>query len=58
VHRCCDEAAGPGQPVSTAPAIADELISRQVGLDEAHDAFTGLAAHVGTPGKVLVRLDR
>jgi L-iditol 2-dehydrogenase len=46
------------QWISTAPAIADELISRQVGLDEAHDAFTGLAAHDGTPGKVLVRLDR
>jgi L-iditol 2-dehydrogenase len=46
------------QWISTAPAIADELISRQVGLDEAQAAFTGLAAHDGTPGKVLVRLDR
>jgi threonine dehydrogenase-like Zn-dependent dehydrogenase len=45
------------QWIATAPDVAAELISRQVRLDEAHDAFTGLAAHDGTPGKVLVRLD-
>jgi threonine dehydrogenase-like Zn-dependent dehydrogenase len=45
------------QWISTAPAVAAELISRQVRLDEAPAAFTGLAGHDGTPGKVLVRLD-
>ena len=44
--------------ISTGRAVAGDLISRQVGLDQAHDAFTGLAAQDGTPGKVLVRLDR
>lgn len=42
--------------VRAAPDIADALISRIVPLDEAPDAFTSLAAHDGTPGKVLVRL--
>jgi threonine dehydrogenase-like Zn-dependent dehydrogenase len=46
------------QWISTRPAVAAELISRQVGLDEAPAAFTSLAAHDGTPGKVLVRFDR
>jgi threonine dehydrogenase-like Zn-dependent dehydrogenase len=45
------------QWISTAPAVAAALISRQVGLDEAPTTFTGLAGHDGTPGKVLVRLD-
>lgn len=38
------------------PAAA--LISRQVPLDEAPQAFVDLARPDGTPGKVLVRLDR
>jgi threonine dehydrogenase-like Zn-dependent dehydrogenase len=44
--------------IATAPAVAAELISREVPLAEAGAAFTALAAHDGTPGKVLVRLDR
>ena len=43
--------------ISTSPEVAADLISRQVGLEEAPAAFTGLATHDGTPGKVLVRLD-
>jgi threonine dehydrogenase-like Zn-dependent dehydrogenase len=46
------------QWISTRPAVAGELISRQVGLDEAPAAFTSLAARDGTPGKVLVRFDQ
>lgn len=38
--------------------LAGRLISRQVPLDEGPEAFAQLAAHDGTPGKVLVRLDR
>lgn len=40
------------------PELAGRLISRQVPLDEAAHAFADLAAHDGTPGKVIVRLDR
>jgi threonine dehydrogenase-like Zn-dependent dehydrogenase len=43
--------------VAAAPRELAELISREVSLDDAHDAFTGLARMDGTPGKVLVRLD-
>lgn len=41
---------------STAPEELRELVSRQVSLEEANEAFIGLAARDGTPGKVLVRL--
>ena len=41
--------------VSTNPAELGELISREVSLDEGADAFAKLAAHDGTPGKVLIR---
>ena len=34
-----------------------ELISREVPLEQAHDAFVGLAKIDGTAGKVLVRFD-
>ncbi|MGV8882459.1 MAG: zinc-dependent alcohol dehydrogenase [Rhodoglobus sp.] len=44
--------------IASAPEVAGELISREVTLAEAHGAFVGLAAHDGTPGKVLVRLDK
>lgn len=44
--------------VSTAPSVLRELISRQVPLAEANDAFLTLASNDGTAGKVLVRLDR
>lgn len=44
--------------MSGSPAVAADLISRVVPLDEAQDAFTALASHDGTPGKILVRLDR
>jgi threonine dehydrogenase-like Zn-dependent dehydrogenase len=44
--------------MSGSPAVAADLISRVVSLDEAPGAFTALAAHDGTPGKVLVRLGR
>lgn len=43
--------------MATAPAVAAHLITREVGLDRANDAFVGLANHDGTPGKVLVRFD-
>ncbi|MCU1554532.1 MAG: zinc-binding dehydrogenase [Arthrobacter sp.] len=39
------------------PALA-ALISREVGMEEADAAFRGLAAADGTPGKVIIRLDR
>jgi threonine dehydrogenase-like Zn-dependent dehydrogenase len=45
------------QWISTGRTVAAPLVSRQVRLDEAPAAFTGLAAHDGTPGKVLVRFD-
>jgi threonine dehydrogenase-like Zn-dependent dehydrogenase len=41
---------------STAPEELRELVSGQVSLDEANEAFVGLAAGDGTPGKILVRL--
>lgn len=37
--------------------LLGELISREVGLEEADKAFAGLAAGDGTAGKVLVRMD-
>jgi Threonine dehydrogenase and related Zn-dependent dehydrogenases len=40
--------------VATAPAALAELVSREVTLDEAQDAFAGLARMDGTPGKILV----
>lgn len=40
------------------PAAAATLISRQVTLDEAPDAFASLARGDGTAGKVIVRFDR
>lgn len=43
--------------MAAGPAAAAELISHSVGIDEAHDAFTGLAAGDGTAGKVMVVLD-
>lgn len=43
--------------IAGAPAVAAELITREVSLDEANAAFLGLSQHDGTPGKVLVRLD-
>lgn len=46
------------QWISTNPAVTAHLISRQVSLDQAPAAVAGLAAGDGTPGKVLVRLDR
>jgi threonine dehydrogenase-like Zn-dependent dehydrogenase len=39
------------------PEIAARLVSREVALDQADDAFSGLAAGDGTAGKVLVRMD-
>lgn len=44
--------------VGSAPAQAAALISRSVPLAEGPAAFAALARHDGTPGKVLVRLDR
>lgn len=44
--------------VGTAPPQAAALISRSVPLAEGPAAFAALAQHDGTPGKVLVRLDR
>ncbi len=44
--------------VATAPSVIGELISREVAVEQANDAFTGLAAGDGTAGKVLVRFDR
>jgi threonine dehydrogenase-like Zn-dependent dehydrogenase len=41
--------------VATAPEELAELISREVALDQAQEAFAGLARMDGTPGKVLVR---
>lgn len=43
--------------IATGPPELDELISREVTLDEANDAFVGLAKGDGTPGKILVRFD-
>jgi threonine dehydrogenase-like Zn-dependent dehydrogenase len=42
--------------VATAPGELAELISRRVTLEQAQDAFEGLARMDGTPGKVLVLL--
>jgi threonine dehydrogenase-like Zn-dependent dehydrogenase len=44
--------------VGTSPPQAAALISRSVPLAEGPEAFAALARHDGTPGKVLVRLDR
>lgn len=44
--------------IATAPAVAAQLVSREVPLDAAGDAFSALAAGDGTAGKVLVRMDR
>lgn len=44
--------------IAANPELTRHLISREVPLDEGADAFAQLAAHDGTPGKVLVRLDR
>jgi threonine dehydrogenase-like Zn-dependent dehydrogenase len=44
--------------VGTAPPQAAALISRSVPLADGPAAFAALAQHDGTPGKVLVRLDR
>jgi threonine dehydrogenase-like Zn-dependent dehydrogenase len=46
------------QWMSDAPAVAADLISQVVPLDQAHDAFAALTSHDTAPGKVLVRLDR
>ena len=43
--------------IATAPVELGELISREVTLDEANDAFVGLAKGDGTAGKILVRFD-
>lgn len=43
--------------VASAPPELSHLISREVPLIEGPIAFTSLANHDGTPGKVLVRLD-
>jgi len=43
--------------LATAPPSAEPLISRCVPMDEADQAFRGLAAGDGTAGKVLVILD-
>ena len=42
--------------LAAAPDAAESLISRTVGLAEAPETFTALAAGDGTPGKVLVAL--
>jgi threonine dehydrogenase-like Zn-dependent dehydrogenase len=42
---------------ASAPAELGHLISREVALVDGPGAFTSLANHDGTPGKVLVRLD-
>lgn len=44
--------------IARVPEVAAALISREVPLDRADEAFRGLAAGDGTPGKVLVRMDR
>ena len=44
--------------VGGAASQAAALISRSVPLAQGPDAFAALARHDGTPGKVLVRLDR
>jgi len=44
--------------MGTSPPQAAALISRSVPLAEGPAAFASLARHDGTPGKVLVRLDR
>ncbi|WP_341953614.1 alcohol dehydrogenase catalytic domain-containing protein [Salinibacterium sp. TMP30] len=43
--------------VSSGPSELARLISLEVPLEEAPSLFTRLAAHDGTPGKVLVRFD-
>lgn len=43
--------------IAEVPQMAAALISREVPLDRADDAFRGLAARDGTAGKVLVRMD-
>ena len=43
--------------IAADPTGADAMISRQVSLDDANDAFVALAEGDGTAGKVLVRLD-
>lgn len=44
--------------VSTENATLGALVSREVTLEQANDAFVGLAKMDGTAGKVLVRLDQ
>lgn len=44
--------------VARGPKELGELITREVGLEGAQEAFAGLARMDGTPGKVLVRLDK
>lgn len=44
--------------VSTHPTAVSTMISRQVSLDDAPQAFAALARGDGTAGKVLVRMDR
>ncbi|RKO19964.1 zinc-binding alcohol dehydrogenase [Pseudarthrobacter phenanthrenivorans] len=44
--------------VNQGSTVLATLISREVSMDEADAAFRGLAAADGTPGKVIVRLDR
>lgn len=44
--------------IAEVPELAAALISQEVPLDQADDAFRGLAAGDGTAGKVLVRMDQ
>lgn len=44
--------------VGTQPTVLPRLISREVSLDEAPEAFRALAVALDVPGKVLVRFDR
>jgi threonine dehydrogenase-like Zn-dependent dehydrogenase len=44
--------------IAEVPQLAAALITREVPLDQADDAFRGLAAGDGTAGKVLIRMDR
>jgi threonine dehydrogenase-like Zn-dependent dehydrogenase len=51
-----DEFQDAAEWVATAPRELAELISRHVTLEQAQEAFEGLARMDGTPGKVLVQL--
>ncbi|EQM72758.1 MULTISPECIES: zinc-dependent alcohol dehydrogenase [Microbacterium] len=44
--------------IGAEPEVYRALISREIDVSAADDAFTALAAGDGTPGKVLVRFDR